>query len=71
MLQAPVRVDRGSRESVILNRPVLTIGITVQPQIIKEICSNKTFRGRGLRGRFLYVMPKSKIGLRTLEEPPI
>lgn len=68
---SPVRVDRGSRESVVLNRPVLTIGITVQPQTIKEICSNKTFRGRGLLGRFLYVMPKSKIGLRTLEEPPI
>jgi ACT domain-containing protein len=32
---------------------------------------NKTFRGRGLLGRFLYVIPKSKIGLRTLEEPSI
>jgi hypothetical protein len=27
--------------------------------------------GRGLLGRFLYVMPKSKIGFRTLEEPSI
>ncbi len=68
---SPSRVDRGSRDPIFLNRPLLTMGLTVQPQIIKAICGNKTFRGRGLLGRFLYVMPKSRIGLRTLEEPPI
>lgn len=66
---SPVRVDRGSRPPILMNRPVLTMGLTVQPQIIKTICSNKTFRGRGLLGRFLYVIPKSNIGQRTLEEP--
>lgn len=48
---------------------MLTVGLTVQPSIVKNICNNKTFRGRGLLGRFLYVMPKSNIGSRTLEEP--
>ena len=64
-----VRVDRGSRPPVFMQRPVLTMGLTVQPQVIKSICNNKTFRGRGLLGRFLYVMPNSNIGLRSLDEP--
>lgn len=66
---SPVRVDRGSRPPLFMQRPVLTMGLTVQPQVIKNICGNKTFRGRGLLGRFLYVIPKSNIGLRTLDEP--
>ncbi len=65
---SPVRVDRGSRSPVFMQRPVLTMGLTVQPQVIKCICGNKTFRGRGLLGRFLYVIPRSNIGLRTLDE---
>ncbi len=68
---SPSRVDRGSRDPIFLNRPLLTMGLTVQPQIIQVICVNKTFRGRRLPGCFLYVMPKSRIGLRMLEEPPI
>lgn len=67
----PVRVDRGSRPPIFMDRAVLTMGLTVQPQVIKKIRSNKTFRGRGLLGRFLYVMPKSNIGFRTLDQPPI
>lgn len=63
-----VRVDRGSRPPIFMERAVLTMGLTVQPLIIRNICGNKTYRGRGLLGRFLYVMPKSNIGTRTLEE---
>lgn len=68
---ASVRVDRGSRPSIFMDRAILTIGLTVQPVIIRKICNNKTFRGRGLLGRFLYVIPKSNIGTRNLEEPPM
>lgn len=66
-----VRVDRGSRPPVFLNRPVLTMGLTIQPQVIQDVCGNKTFRGRGLVARFLFVIPPSNIGFRTLEEPPM
>ncbi len=65
------RVDRGSRPPIFMERAVLTMGLTVQPHVIKKITSNKTFRGRGLLGRFLYVLPKSNIGSRTLDEPPM
>ena len=67
----PVRIDRGSRPQIVMDRPVLTMGLTVQPEVIKNICSNKTFKGRGLIGRFLFVMPKSNIGNRKLNEPPM
>jgi Protein of unknown function (DUF3987) len=66
-----VRVDRGSRPPLFMERAILTMGLTVQPHVVKNICSNKTFRGRGLLGRFLFAMPPSNIGSRTLEEKPM
>lgn len=68
---SPVRVDRGSRPPIFMQRPVLTMGLTVQPEVIRNICRNKTFRGRGLLGRFLYAMPKSNIGTRSFTEAPM
>jgi Protein of unknown function (DUF3987) len=67
----PVRVDRGSRPPVFMQNPVITMGLTIQPQVLANICKSKTFRGRGLLARFLYVVPKSNIGNRTLSEPPM
>lgn len=64
-----VRVDRVSRSSIFLERPVITMGLAIQPEVIKTICNNKKFRGRGLLGRFLYVFPKSNIGSRNFDEP--
>lgn len=67
----PVRVERGSRPPVFMQNAVLTMGLTVQPDVIHSICKNKKFRGRGLLGRFLYVIPNSNIGSRTFDEPPM
>ncbi len=67
----PVRVDRKTKPPIFLKKALLSMGITVQPEVIKNVCKNKTFRGRGLLGRFLYVIPNSNIGLRTLEEKPM
>ena len=68
---SPARVDRGSKPPIFLKHAVMSMGITVQPEVVKRVCKNKTFRGRGLLGRFLYVMPTSNIGFRTLEEAPM
>lgn len=67
----PARVGRQSKPPIFLNKPLLTIGLTVQPYVIKNACKNKNFRDRGLLGRFLFVMPKSNIGYRTFEENPM
>jgi putative DNA primase/helicase len=54
-----------------MQRPVLTMSLTVQPDVIRNICRNKTFRGRGLLDRFLYAIPKSNIGTRNFAEAPM
>ena len=66
-----VRIDRKSGPPIFLEEAILTMGLTIQPEVIRNICKNKTFRGKGLLGRFLYVIPKSNIGSRSFDEPPI
>lgn len=68
---SPVRVDRGSRASVILNHPVLTICLTPQPDVLKGLAARRDFRGRGLLARFDYVAPPSNLGFRTLQACPV
>lgn len=64
---AAVRVDRQGR-SVTLQRPALTFGLTVQPDVISQLAQgNKArFRGNGTLARFLYCLPKSTIGGRDV-----
>ncbi|HOI54291.1 MAG TPA: YfjI family protein, partial [Phycisphaerae bacterium] len=64
---SPVRVDRGSRPSVLLNHPLLTIGLSPQPDVLRSLNNKPGFRGRGLLARFLYALPQSKMGYRDLE----
>lgn len=67
----PVRVDRGSRDPVYLKKPALTVGISSQPEVLKNMAQSPGFRGRGLLARFLYFFPKSTLGHRSLEPKPI
>ncbi len=68
---APVRVDRGSRPPVHMHSPALTIGISPQPDVIAGLATKPGFRGRGLLGRFLYLLPPSRLGHRTLDGRPV
>ena len=67
----PVRVDRGSRSPVYMNHPALTIGLSPQPDVLHSLGAKPGFRGRGLLARFLYMLPVSSLGYRTLEVNPI
>lgn len=67
----PVRVHRGSRPDVIMDRPALTIALSPQPSVLKGLASQPGFRGRGLLARFLYALPVSQLGYRTLTSHPI
>jgi putative DNA primase/helicase len=66
-----IRVDRGNRDPIYLESPSLTFGLSPQPDVLKEIAEVKGFRGRGLLARFLFLIPKSNLGYRTLESKPI
>jgi hypothetical protein len=60
-----VRVDRGSKPPAMLDNPRLTITLAVQPDVLDSLSNKPGFRGRGLLGRFLYVLPPSTLGNRT------
>lgn len=67
----PERVDRGSRPPVYLRYPRLTMGLSPQPDVLRGLASKPGFRGRGLLARFLYLLPVSQLGYRTLNTEPI
>jgi len=64
-----VRVDRADarRPPILLDRPHLTVGISPQPDVLESLRDKPGFRGRGLLARFLYGLPGSPLGYRTLE----
>jgi hypothetical protein len=68
---SPVRVNRGSRPPVFMQAPTLTFGLSPQPEVLRGLTEKPSFRGRGLLGRFLYVLPPSNLGYRTLDASPI
>jgi hypothetical protein len=66
-----VRVDRGSKPSVTLKEPKITVALSPQPEVLRAIGQNSAFRGRGLLARFLYLMPESNLGKRNFNQESI
>lgn len=65
-----LRVDRRGREEYV-ERPALTIGVTVQPSVLRAVGENGEFTDRGLPARFLFSLPSSKVGHREIRPPAI
>ncbi|WP_328888350.1 YfjI family protein [Streptomyces sp. NBC_00316] len=65
-----LRVNRQTRREYI-DHPALTIGLAVQPDVLRDIAKVKGFDGRGLLARFLYSLPKSLVGEREIITEPI
>lgn len=59
---SPIRVDRKGREPEYVENPALTLGLTVQPEVLESVMAIEGARGRGLLGRFLWSLPPSNIG---------
>ncbi len=68
---SPVRVNRGTRPPIFMQNPALTLGLSTQPEVLRGLTTNPSFRGRGLLGRFLYALPPSNLGYRTLDARPM
>ncbi|MDP2848602.1 MAG: DUF3987 domain-containing protein, partial [Humidesulfovibrio sp.] len=62
-----VHVDRRSGQNIVLHDPALTICLSPQPDIVRGLADKPGFRGRGLLGRFLFLLPKSRVGSREVE----
>lgn len=66
-----LRVDRQNRPPEFIDRPTLTMGLAVQPDVLQGLAAKPGFRGRGLLGRFLYSLPASNIGGRVVDFAPL
>src|SRR6266536_3695595 len=66
-----LKVDRRGRAPEYVPRPCLTIGVTVQPDVLRGLADRPSFRGRGLLARFLYALPESLVGRRQPGAPPV
>lgn len=51
--------------------PIITLGLCVQPDVLRGLAAKRGFRGRGLIGRFIYSLPVSRMGSREIEPPPV
>jgi replicative DNA helicase len=66
-----LKVDRRGRPPEYIERPCLTIGLAVQPEVLRGLASRPGFGGRGLLARFLYSVPQSLVGRRQPGAPPV
>jgi replicative DNA helicase len=66
-----LRVDRKGRASEHVEHPALTLGLAVQPEVLRDIARMPGFRGRGLLARLLYSLPEDNVGRRTVGTAPV
>ena len=62
------RINRGEWH---IKRASLAICLGVQPGLLRSFMANSSGQDRGLHGRFLYFLPKSRIGTRKSEATPV
>lgn len=67
----PVRVDRKGGLPILMDAPALTLCLSPQPEVLSGLSSRPGFRGRGLVGRFIYILPESLLGRRQMNVPSI
>ena len=67
----PISVERIGRSANYIQNPRLTMILTIQPEVLSGLMENATFKGRGLCGRFLYAVCKSKVGSRDVNPPSV
>jgi len=66
-----LRVDRKSRPAEHVPHPALTLGIAIQPEVLRDIAHIPGFRGRGLLARILYSLPENTVGHRRIGAPAV
>lgn len=66
-----IQVDRINRESERINRPMMSLGLAVQPAVLQEIGKSKQMHGRGLLARFLWCVPRTMRGNRQIDAPQV
>lgn len=66
-----LRIDRRHAEPILLDNPTLTLILSAQPDVLTGLAQHASFRGRGLLGRMLFLLPRSRVGFRNIETFPV
>jgi hypothetical protein len=66
-----LRVDRKGRPAEHIEHPALTLGLALQPEVLRDIARIPGFRGRGLLARILYSLPENTVGRRRIGTPAV
>lgn len=68
-----IRDDRVTRRGSQISSPALTMGLGLQPELLRSLGQKESFRGEGIFGRFLAIQPRSPAGDRKTgdEVPPL
>jgi hypothetical protein len=66
----PIRVDRKGRSAELIDRPALTLGLAVQPEVLQSARAVPELRERGFLPRILYALPASRVGRRSTASLP-
>ena len=66
-----LRVDRVGRAAEHIADPALTLGLAVQPEVLRDIARMPGFRGRGMLARILYAVPPNTVGRRRVGAPAV
>ncbi|MDG6106112.1 DUF3987 domain-containing protein [Dactylosporangium aurantiacum] len=66
-----MRVGRLSRDANHIDRPALTLGLAVQPEVLRDIAQMPGFRGLGLLARLLFAVPVNTVGWRNVDVDPV
>jgi len=66
-----LRVNRRSRAPEHVEHPALTLGLAVQPDVLRDIADMPGFRGKGLLARILFSLPENTVGRRRIGADPV
>lgn len=65
------KINRIGRGVNVLRAPAMAVGMLVQPHIVEEAVKIQGAVDSGLMGRWIYFHPKSRVGTRTIDTPPM
>jgi hypothetical protein len=66
-----LRVDRKGRAEEHIAKPALTLGLAIQPTLLRDIAAIPGFRDLGLLARILYSLPENTVGYRKSRVTPL
>lgn len=67
----PTSIDRRGRDPEQLERPLLSLGLCVQPHVLRRLTADETMREQGFLARVAFLLPESNVGARDIDPPPV